>query len=160
MIAIVQRVSQARVLVDGNIRGEIGRGLLVLLGVGRGDEPGDADFLAGKLARLRIFVDERGLMNLSVSDIGGSVLVVSQFTLLGDTRKGNRPDFAMAAEPRLAEQLYESVIEGLKREGLPVAAGEFGAMMEVELVNDGPVTIILGSPHGKERKKKRESENA
>ncbi len=146
MKAVIQRVSQARVLVDGAVRGEIKRGLAVLLGVAAGDGPADAGFIAGKIARLRIFGDERGLMNLSVSDAGGGVLLVSQFTLLGDARKGNRPSFTQAAGPALAEKLYEQVIEELRRGGLTVETGDFGAMMSVELVNDGPVTIILESP--------------
>lgn len=146
MKAVVQRVSRARVLVDGAVTSEIGHGLLVLLGVAATDISADAGFIAGKLARLRIFNDEKGLMNLSVSDVGGAVLVVSQFTLLADTRKGNRPGFGRAAEPRLAEKLYEEVVAELRAGGLTVETGRFGAMMEVELVNDGPVTIILESP--------------
>lgn len=146
MKAVVQRVNSARVQVDGVVIGEIGHGLLVLLGVAATDIPADAGFIAGKLARIRIFNDEKGLMNLSVSDVGGVVLVVSQFTLLGDTRKGNRPSFTRAAKPELAEALYEEVVAELRRDGLKVKTGEFGAMMKVELVNDGPVTLILESP--------------
>jgi len=146
MKAVIQRVSRARVLVDGADRSEIGPGLLVLLGVAAGDATADAAFIAGKVAKLRIFGDASGLMNLSVSDIGGDVLVVSQFTLLGDARKGNRPSFTRAAEPAQAEELYLAVVAELRRGGLEVKTGDFGAMMEVELVNDGPVTIILESP--------------
>lgn len=146
MKAVVQRVSRSQVLVDGAVTGEIGHGLLVLLGVATTDISADAGFIAGKLARLRIFNDEKGLMNLSVSDVGGAVLVVSQFTLLSDTRKGNRPGFGQAAEPLLAEKLYEEVVAELRAGGLTVETGRFGVMMEVELVNDGPVTIIVESP--------------
>jgi len=146
MKAVVQRVSRARVMVDGAVTGEIGHGLLVLLGVAATDISADAGFIAGKIARLRIFNDEKRLMNLSVSDVGGAVLVVSQFTLLADTRKGNRPGFGQAAEPQLAEKLYEEVVAELGAGGLTIETGRFGAMMEVELVNDGPVTIIVESP--------------
>ena len=146
MKAVVQRVSRSQVLVDGAVTGEIGHGLLVLLGVAATDISADAAFIAGKLARLRIFNDETGLMNLAVSDVGGAVLVVSQFTLLGDARKGNRPGFGQAAEPQLAEKLYEEVIAELRAGGLTVETGRFGAMMKVELVNDGPVTLIVESP--------------
>lgn len=146
MKAVIQRVSRARVSIEGAVRGEIGPGLLVLLGVAAGDDSRDAAFIAGKIARLRIFPDEEGLMNLSVADAGGAVLIVSQFTLLGDARKGNRPSFGGAAEPPLAEKLYLEAAEELRRAGLEVQTGEFGAMMEMELVNDGPVTIILESP--------------
>lgn len=145
MRAVVQRVSQASVSVAGESVGSIGPGLLVLLGVARDDAAADAQFIARKLARLRIFGDDQGLMNRSVRDIGGGVLLVSQFTLLGDTRKGNRPGFGQAAGPELAEQLYLDVAGELRREGITVATGRFGAMMQVELVNDGPVTIILES---------------
>ena len=146
MKAVIQRVSRAKVSIEGAVRGEVGRGLLVLLGVAAGDGSGDAAFIAGKVGRLRIFPDDRGLMNRSVADIGGAILAVSQFTLLGDARKGNRPSFGRAAEPALAERLYREVVEGLRSTGIEVQTGEFGAMMEVELVNDGPVTIILESP--------------
>jgi D-tyrosyl-tRNA(Tyr) deacylase len=147
--AVVQRVSRARVVVDGAVRGEIGPGLLVLLGVAAGDKLGDAGFMAGKIARLRIFGDERGLMNISIADAGGEVLVVSQFTLLGDARKGNRPSFGQAAEPALAEKLYKEFVAALRRAGLSVETGVFGAMMQLESVNDGPVTVILESPTDK-----------
>jgi len=138
-------VSQARVTVAGEGAGEIGPGLLVLLGVARGDDEGAARFLADKIAGLRIFEDEAGKMNRSVLDVGGAVLVVSQFTLLGDCRKGRRPSFVQAADPDLAIPLYESFIHHLKRGSLTVETGVFGAMMDVSLVNQGPVTLILES---------------
>lgn len=141
----MQRVSQARVTVAGEGAGEIGPGLLVLLGVARGDDEGAARFLADKIAGLRIFEDEAGKMNRSVLDVGGAVLVVSQFTLLGDCRKGRRPSFVQAADPDLAIPLYESFIHHLKRGSLTVETGVFGAMMDVSLVNQGPVTLILES---------------
>ena len=139
MRAVVQRVSQARVTPGG----EIGRGLCVLLGVARGDGEEQAARLAGKVARLRIFPDEQGRFDRSVEDVAGSVLVVSQFTLLADTEKGNRPSFAAAAQPEAAESLYECFCTELRALGLPVETGVFGAKMDVELVNDGPVTIVL-----------------
>jgi D-tyrosyl-tRNA(Tyr) deacylase len=140
MRALVQRVSQAAVSVDGREVGRIGPGLLVLLGVRAGDGPDQADRIAGKLERLRIFEDERGRMNLSVRDVGGEVLCVSQFTLYGDARKGNRPSFVDAAPPEQAEPLYERV-----RAALGASGGVFGARMEVSLTNDGPVTLLLES---------------
>jgi D-tyrosyl-tRNA(Tyr) deacylase len=139
MRAVVQRVSRARVTPGG----EIGRGLCVLLGVARGDGEEQAARLAGKVARLRIFPDEQGRFDRSVEDVAGSVLVVSQFTLLADTEKGNRPSFAAAAQPEAAECLYECFCTELRALGLPVETGVFGAKMDVELVNDGPVTIVL-----------------
>ncbi len=145
MRAAVQRVSRGAVRVEGEVTGSVGRGLLVLLGVARGDGPDDARFMAEKLAALRIFEDPDGKMNLSVADVGGGLLVVSQFTLLGDARKGNRPGFSDAAPPDEANALYQSVCEQLRGKGLPVAQGVFRAHMEVELVNDGPVTILLDS---------------
>ncbi len=145
MRAVVQRVSRAQVRVEGSIAGSIERGLLVLLGVARGDGPDDARAMADKLAALRIFEDPDGKMNLSVSDVGGGILVVSQFTLLGDARKGNRPGFSDAAPPDEANALYQSVCDQVRARGLPVAQGVFRAHMEVELVNDGPVTILLDS---------------
>ena len=139
MKAVVQRVTRARVTPGG----EIGGGLCVLLGVARGDTAADAERLAGKLARLRIFENEEGKFDRSLLDTGGEALVVSQFTLLADTAKGNRPSFSDAARPEVAEPLYERVVQALRDLGVPVATGAFGARMSVELVNDGPVTILL-----------------
>ena len=143
MRAVVQRVSEARVTVAGETVGEIGPGLLVLLGVGHDDTEAGIVTVAGKVARLRIFADEAGHMNRSVLDTGGSVLAVSQFTLLADTRKGNRPSFIAAAPPERAEPLYEVFVEALRALGIEVATGRFGRSMEVALVNDGPVTIVM-----------------
>jgi len=143
MRAVIQRVSRASVTVDGEVVGRIDRGLLVLLGVAPGDTEATADAMAGKVARLRIFADEAGKMNRSVRDVGGAALVVSQFTLLADARKGNRPSFAGAAPPEEARRLYERFCKALAAEGVPVERGVFGAMMAVELVGDGPVTIVL-----------------
>ncbi len=145
MRAVVQRVSEARVRVDSEVVGEIRAGLLVFLGIGREDTEKDVDFLAGKISNLRIFPDEAQKMNLSLLDSGGAMLVVSQFTLHGDCRKGRRPAFIAAAPPEQAEPLYERFIAHVEKLGLRVAAGRFGAMMEVELVNDGPVTLLLDS---------------
>ena len=145
MRAVVQRVSEARVRVDSEVVGEIQAGLLVFLGVGREDTEKDVDFLAEKISNLRIFADEAQKMNLSLLDSGGAMLVVSQFTLHGDCRKGRRPAFIAAAPPEQAEPLYERFIAHVEKLGLRVAAGRFGAMMEVELVNDGPVTLLLDS---------------
>jgi D-aminoacyl-tRNA deacylase len=141
--AVVQRVAGARVLVDGDTVGEIGRGLCVLLGVASVDDEAVAERLAGKVARLRIFENEEGKFDRSVVDVHGSVLVVSQFTLIADTAKGNRPSFAAAAPPEEAERLYEGFCDALAGQGLDVAQGRFGARMSVELANDGPVTIVL-----------------
>jgi D-aminoacyl-tRNA deacylase len=143
MRAVVQRVSSARVEVDGQVTGEIGRGLLVLLGVGQGDTECEAAWLAEKIAGLRIFEDEAGKMNLSVQDIGGAVLIVSQFTLFGDCRRGRRPSFTEAAPPEAADRLYQDFCTRLRAAGIPVATGLFQAHMDVHLVNDGPVTIWL-----------------
>jgi D-tyrosyl-tRNA(Tyr) deacylase len=143
--AVVQRVSQANVSVRGEKVAEIGRGLMVLLGVGEGDGEEDADYLAGKIAGLRIFDDAQGRLNLSVLDIGGSVLLVSQFTLYGDCRKGRRPSFIRAAPPDEANTLYELAAERLRSRGLEVETGRFQEEMQVALVNDGPVTLILES---------------
>ncbi len=143
--AVVQRVSHAEVRVEGRATGAIGRGLLVLLGVAREDGEQDARALADKLAGLRIFEDGDGRMNLAVGDVGGGVLVVSQFTLLGDARQGNRPGFTDAAPPEAASALYERVCALLREKGLPVGTGVFRAHMDVELVNDGPVTLLLDS---------------
>ena len=143
MRAVVQRVSEARVTVAGATVGAIGPGLLVLLGVGHEDEAAAVERLAGKIARLRIFEDDAGHMNRSVLDTGGAVLVVSQFTLLADTSKGNRPSFIAAAPPERAEPLYEAFVEALRQVGVEVATGRFGQAMEVALVNSGPVTIVM-----------------
>ena len=144
MRAVIQRVSRASVRADGRIVGEIGSGLLVLLGVAAGDEDADADGLAGKVARLRIFENDDGRFDRSVLDAEGAALVVSQFTLIADTAKGNRPSFGGAAAPTEAERLYERFCVALRELGVPVEQGVFGARMEVELANDGPVTIVLG----------------
>ncbi len=141
--AVVQRVSHASVRVGAEVAGEIGAGLCVLLGVARGDGAADAVRLAGKVARLRIFEDDEGRFDRSLIDTGGEALVVSQFTLLADTAKGNRPSFSEAAAPDHAEPLYEAFCEELRQLGVGVATGVFGARMAVELVNDGPVTITL-----------------
>jgi D-tyrosyl-tRNA(Tyr) deacylase len=145
MRAVVQRVTRAKVTVEGGTAGEIKDGLVVLLGVARDDTETDARYLVSKIVALRIFDDEQGRMNLSVKDVDGGVLVISQFTLYGDVRRGNRPSWFDAAAPEVAEPLYESFIAQM-REGLGnVAGGRFGGMMQVELVNDGPVTILLDS---------------
>jgi len=143
MRAVCQRVSEARVAVDGSVVGEIGAGLVVLLGVEREDTAAGATRMAGKVARLRIFEGETGKFDRSLLDVRGSALVVSQFTLIADTRKGNRPSFTRAAPPEQANPLYERFCEELAREGAHVQQGVFGARMAVELVNDGPVTIVL-----------------
>lgn len=143
MRAVVQRVSRAQVKVDGKITGRIGTGLTVLVGVGVDDTERDAEMMAEKIANLRVFADEAGLMNRSVRDVSGGVLLISQFTLHGDSRKGRRPSFITAAREDVAKPLYERVGALLEREELPVGYGVFGAHMDVELVNDGPVTILL-----------------
>jgi D-tyrosyl-tRNA(Tyr) deacylase len=143
MKACVQRVGRAKVTVAGEVCGEIGKGMLVLLGVAVGDEESDARQLADKIAGLRIFGDQQEKMNLSLRDIGGAMMVVSQFTLLGDCRKGRRPSFDAAAQPAIAETLYEKFVQCVSSQGIPVATGRFRAQMEVELVNDGPVTLLL-----------------
>ena len=145
MRAVVQRVSQGGVEVDRESIGLIGCGLLVYLGVGHGDTVKDAQFMADKIVGLRIFADRDGKMNLSVADVGGSVLLVSQFTLYGDCRKGRRPGFDNAAEPKLAEELYQHVITLIKNQGINVATGQFAAHMHVTSTNDGPVTFLLDS---------------
>jgi D-aminoacyl-tRNA deacylase len=145
MRAVVQRVSRARVTVNGETAGEIGLGLLVLLGVGAGDTRADADYLAEKTIGLRIFEDADGKMNLSVAEVGGALLVVSQFTLYGDARRGKRPSFDAAAPPEQARELYEYFVEKVRAAGLRSETGRFQETMQVELVNEGPVTILLDS---------------
>ena len=145
MKAVIQRVSEASVTVDGVVTGEIGPGLVILLGVTHGDETADADYLVDKIINLRIFNDAEGKMNRSLGDAGGKLLVVSQFTLYGNTRKGRRPSFIEAAAPELAEQLYDYFIRQAKAKGVGEEKGVFGAMMTVKIFNDGPVTIIIDS---------------
>ena len=145
MRAVIQRVKEAKVLVEGELVASIGRGFLVLLGVAKDDTEEDLSYLARKISNLRVFEDERGKLNLSLKDVGGEVLLVSNFTLYGDCRKGNRPSFDQAAPPELAERLYLSLAKRLEEEGLSVSLGRFRAMMEVHLVNDGPVTLLLDS---------------
>ncbi len=145
MRLVVQRVREASVAIDGRTVAAIGRGLLILCGAARGDTEEDAIWLAGKTARLRIFEDDAGKMNLDITAIRGEALVVSQFTLFGDCRKGNRPSFMEAADPAEGERLYEHYVAALRVNGLPVQTGVFRAMMHVALVNDGPVTLILDS---------------
>ena len=145
MRAVVQRVSRAKVSVNAEVTGEIRRGLLVLLGVGAEDAESDADYLAEKIAGLRIFEDDNGKMNRGIAEIGGSVLMVSQFTLYGDVRRGKRPSFDAAAPPAKARQLYEYLVGQIRAAGLGCETGRFQEMMQVELVNDGPVTILLDS---------------
>ena len=146
MRALLQRVSRAAVHVDGETVGEVGRGLLILLGVGSQDRPDDVDYVAEKVANLRIFDDDEGKMNLSVLDVGGGALVVSQFTLYADTSRGRRPGFTHAAPPELAQSLYEAFTDALRDLGVSVATGVFGARMHVEIHNDGPVTLVVESP--------------
>ena len=148
MRAVVQRVRRVSVTVDGETVGAIGQGLLVLLGVARDDGESDADYLADKIAGLRIFEDAGGKMNRSVVDQGGAVLAVSQFTLFGDVRRGKRPSFDAAARPEQALRVYESFVEKIRAKGLRCETGKFQAMMDVELVNAGPVTILLDSKKG------------
>lgn len=145
MRAVVQRVSRAKVTVNNKVTGEIGRGLLVLLGVAKDDNESDADYLAEKICGLRIFEDEGGKMNLSVGEIGGAVLIVSQFTLYGDVRRGKRPSFDAAALPDEARRLYEYFVGQVRASGLRCETGQFQAMMQVELVNEGPITTLLDS---------------
>ena len=145
MRAVVQRVSHAKVEISGHCVGKIKQGLLVFLGVGEEDSEKDCEYLANKIIHLRIFADDKDLMNLSLKDIKGQALVVSQFTLWGDCRKGRRPSFTKAARPEKARILYEEFIGMFKKQGIPVATGEFQEMMEVHLVNDGPVTLLLDS---------------
>jgi len=145
MRAVIQRVKSAQVSIQGTTVGDIDRGLLVFLGVGRSDDTRDANYLASKIADLRIFEDAEGKFNLSLRDIQGKLLVVSQFTLFGDCRKGRRPSFTEAARPAMAQKLYDHFISTVQQEGLEVECGKFQAMMEVHLTNDGPVTILLDS---------------
>ncbi|HEX2573308.1 MAG TPA: D-aminoacyl-tRNA deacylase [Polyangia bacterium] len=145
MRAVVQRVSRAEVRVGGEVVGRIGQGLLVLVGAGQGDSESDAVYLADKVLGLRIFADEAGQMNRGLAEVGGALLVVSQFTLYGDCRKGRRPSFVEALAPEPAEALYLSFVERARQSGVPVETGRFRAMMEVELVNDGPVTLLVDS---------------
>jgi len=143
--AVVQRVQEASVTVEGTVVGAITHGLLVFLGVGSGDTSADARYLAKKIARLRIFPDDQGKMNLDVQEVGGQILVVSQFTLYGDCRRGRRPSFSGAAAPDVAETLYQEFVAELQAEGITVATGVFQAHMDVSLINDGPVTLIVSS---------------
>ena len=145
MRAVVQRVSSARVMVDGLLVGEIGPGLLVLLGASYSDDQDDVVYVVRKILGLRIFQNSDGKMDLSVAEVNGAVMVVSQFTLYGDVRKGHRPSFDEAAPPESARPLYDAVIEGIRGVGVKVATGEFGAMMDVSLVNNGPVTLLVDS---------------
>jgi len=145
MRAVVQRVKTAKVVVDQKVVGKIAKGLLVFLGVGEGDRSEDADYLASKVANLRIFSDSNDKMNLSLLEVSGEALVVSQFTLWGDSRKGRRPSFVRAADPALANRLYREFIDLLRERGIKVAEGRFQEMMDVHLVNDGPVTMLLDS---------------
>jgi len=148
MRAVVQRVRRAQVRVGAEITGEISSGLVVLVGISHSDTSADADYLAGKIAGLRIFEDSDGKMNLSVADVGGAVLAVSQFTLYGDARKGKRPSFEQAAPAQQANGLYQVFVEKIRAAGIPCETGRFQATMQVELVNDGPVTILLDSSRG------------
>ena len=145
MRAVVQRVTRASVKVDGEVVGQIDRGLLVLLAVGQDDSESDADYLADKIAGLRIFEDDAGKMNLAAAEVSGAVLAVSQFTLFGDVRRGKRPSFDAAARPEQANRLYEYFVSKIRAAGLRCETGRFQQMMEVESVNDGPVTILLDS---------------
>ena len=145
MRACLQRVSRAKVTVEGQVCGSIGAGMLVLLGVGQGDTEAEARQLARKIASLRIFEDNQGKMNRSISEVGGAMLLVSQFTLLGDCRKGRRPSFVAAAPPEIAEELYQVFISTIGEEGIETATGRFREHMEVELINDGPVTLVIDS---------------
>jgi D-tyrosyl-tRNA(Tyr) deacylase len=145
MRTVIQRVKSASVTVEGRVVSEISKGLLVFLGVAQEDTPADVDYMASKIANLRIFEDDEGRMNLSILDVSGEALVVSQFTLYGDCRKGRRPSFIHAARPEKADPLYQAFMDEISRLGVPVKAGIFQAMMDVELINDGPVTMMLDS---------------
>ncbi len=146
MRAVVQRVKQASVTIDGDVVGKIGKGILVLLGVSVDDTEAEVDWMVKKLIEMRIFNDADGKMNLSLEEVGGAALVVSQFTLFGDCRKGRRPSYIHAARPETAIPLYERCVQGFKDAGIETATGRFGAMMDVSLINDGPVTLIVESP--------------
>jgi D-aminoacyl-tRNA deacylase len=145
MRAVIQRVSQAQVCVDGQVSGSIDRGLLVFLGVAQGDTQQDLEYILNKVSGLRVFEDSEGKMNLDVAEVKGAVLVVSQFTLLGDVRRGKRPSFTDAAPPEIANQLYQEFCQQLESKAIPVQRGVFQADMKVSLINDGPVTIVLDS---------------
>ena len=145
MIAVIQRCSRGKVTVSEKVVGEINNGLVILLGVQKSDTEKDADFLVNKISGLRIFSDENDKMNLSIKDVNGSALVISQFTLCGDTKKGRRPSFIKAALPEDGNRLYEYFMSEMKKDGVPIECGEFGVMMDVALVNNGPVTLILNS---------------
>ncbi|MBT9561202.1 MAG: D-tyrosyl-tRNA(Tyr) deacylase [Myxococcales bacterium] len=145
MRAVIQRVSHASVTVDGEVVGRIGKGFLALIGAAQGDEDADVEYIASKIAGLRIFEDDGGKMNLALADVGGAVLAVSQFTLFGDCRKGRRPSFTGAMEPGQAAERFESVVARLRALGLPVETGRFRAHMDVSLLNDGPVTLLIDS---------------
>ena len=145
MIAVIQRCSRGKVTVSEKVVGKIDNGLVILLGVQKGDTEKDADFLVNKISGLRIFSDENDKMNLSIKDVNGSALVISQFTLCGDTKKGRRPSFIKAATPDDGNKLYEYFMSEMKKDGVPIECGEFGAMMDLALVNNGPVTFILNS---------------
>src|SRR4030043_1302745 len=145
MKAVIQRVKSAQVCVDSQVTGKIGKGLLVLLGIGKGDGESDLSFLASKIPELRIFEDASGKFNLSLKELNGEMLIVSQFTLYGDCRKGRRPSFTEAEEPAVAKTLYERLIHRLKEQGIPIQTAEFQAKMEVHLITDGPVTLLLDS---------------
>ena len=145
MIAVIHRCSQGKVTISDKVVGEISNGLVILLGVQKNDTEKDANFLVNKISGLRIFSDENDKMNLSIKDVNGSALVISQFTLCGDTKKGRRPSFIKAATPDDGNQLYEYFMSEMKKGGVPIESGEFGALMDVELVNNGPVTFVLNS---------------
>ncbi len=145
MRAVLQRVQSAQVFVDGRLTGKIGKGLLVFVGVGKGDDDGDISYMVSKIPDLRIFEDTSGKFNLSLREVNGEMLIVSQFTLYGDCKKGRRPSFTEAEEPAVSKPLYERLIHRLREQGVPVETGEFQAKMEVHLVNDGPVTLVLDS---------------
>jgi D-tyrosyl-tRNA(Tyr) deacylase len=145
MRAVIQRVKSAEVYVDGQLSGKIGNGLLVLVGIGKGDGESDVSYMVSKLPELRIFEDASGKFNLSLKEMGGEILIVSQFTLYGDCRKGRRPSFTEAEEPAAAKNLYNRLISKLREQEIPVQTGEFQAKMEVHLINDGPVTLLLDS---------------